>query len=57
MDSNPQGFSPWDFPGENREVGFPLPPPWDLPDARIKPVYPTSPELQTDWQLWDIAPS
>ena len=24
---------PWDFPGENREVGFPFPPPWDLPDA------------------------
>ena len=28
--------------------GLPFPPPEDLPDPRIKPVYPVSPALQTD---------
>ena len=31
---------PWNFPGKNTGVGFHFPPPGDIPNPGIKPVFP-----------------
>ena len=36
---------PWNFSRQEYKRGIPFPPPGELPDPGIKPMYPTSPAL------------
>ena len=48
MDCNPPGSSVHGISRQEYWSGLPFPPPGDLPDPRIDPTFPMSPELQAD---------
>ena len=59
MDCSPPGSSlRWHSPGKNYGVGFPFPPPGDLPNPGIKPVSLTSPAFaggfSTTGATWEV---